>query len=81
MNQMTDLANLRSPYGRAESQYEVEFEAENGALWGYFNPAGAPRFSLGLLADIRAHDSALQTNNGHVLHEGAMHKVDYYVAA
>ncbi len=81
MNQMTDIANLRAPYGCGGSQYEVEFDPANETLWGYFNPVGAPRFSLGLLADIRAHDGALQTNNGHVLHEGAMHKVNYYVAA
>jgi DSF synthase len=81
MNQMTDFANLRAPYGRVDSEYEVEFEAQTGTLWGYFNPVGAPRFSLSLLADIRAHDSALQSNDGHVLHGGAMHKANYYVAA
>jgi DSF synthase len=81
MNQMTELANLRSPYGRNASEYESEFDPDTGTIWGYFNPSGAPRFSLSLLADIRAHDTALQTNNGHLLHEGAMHKANYYVAA
>ena len=81
MNTMTEIANLISPERRTDSQYEVEFDPETGTLWGYFNPAGTPRFSLALLADIRAHDSALQTNNGHVLQDGAMHRVECYVAA
>jgi DSF synthase len=81
MNQMTEIANLRSPYGRTDSEYESEFDPDTGTIWGYFNPGGPPRFSLSLLADIRAHDSALQANNGHVLHEGAMYKANYYVAA
>ena len=81
MNTMTDIPNLGSSERRPDSQYEAEFDPEMGTLWGYFNPAGAPRFNLALLADIRAHDSALQSNNGHVLHEGAMRKADYYVAA
>ncbi|MCC6473583.1 MAG: crotonase/enoyl-CoA hydratase family protein [Burkholderiales bacterium] len=66
---------------RKTSQFAVEFESATGTLWGYFEPIGNPCFSLGLLADIRTHDSALQVHNGHVLHEGAMHKVHYYVAA
>jgi len=81
MNALTEIANLRTSYGRPNSEYEVDFEPDTGTVWGYFNPVGAPRFSLSLLADIRAHDSALQSNNGHVLHEGAMHKANYYVAA
>jgi DSF synthase len=81
MNQMTGINNLRSPYGRASSQYEVEFDPVSGTIWGFFNPRGTPCFSLSLLADIRAHDSALQANNGHVFHQGAMHKAHYYVAA
>ena len=79
MNQMTDIAQLRSRGG--SSQYDVEFDPGSGTLWGFFNPGGAPCFNLGLLADIRAHDSALQANNGYVLHQGSMHKVHYYVAA
>lgn len=81
MNQMTEIANLRSPCGRSNSQYEVEFDPTTGTLWGYFSPRGTPCFSLGLLADIRAHDSTLQANKGQVLFEGSMHKTHYYVAA
>ena len=81
MKPLTELASLRATHGREENEYESAFEPETATLWGYFNPQGAPRFSLSLLADIRAHDSALQAANGHVLHEGAMHKVNYYVAA
>jgi DSF synthase len=81
MNQMTEIAHLREPYGRSASQYEVEFDPGTGTIWGFFNPRGTPCFNLGLLADIRAHDSALQANNGHVLYDGAMHEAHYYVAA
>jgi DSF synthase len=79
MNAMTDVAHLRLPYGRVGSQYEVEFDPEYGTLWGFFNPSGTPCFSLGLLNDIRAHDSTLQLNSGKVLFEGEMHDANYYV--
>ncbi len=80
MNQMTELKNLRSSYGRTNSQYEVEFDPTTGTIWGYFNPRGTACFSLGLLNDIRSHDSLLQTNQGRVMHEGALHRAHYYVA-
>ncbi|MCC6609590.1 MAG: crotonase/enoyl-CoA hydratase family protein [Burkholderiales bacterium] len=79
MNAMTDVANLRLPFGDAASQYQVEFDPEYGTLWGYFNPRGTPCFSLSLLSDIRAHDSVLALNRGKVLFEGAMHPANYYV--
>ena len=81
MQQSTKVVPVRAANDQPTSQYEVEFDDSTGTLWGYFAPRGTPCFSLGLLADIRAHDSALQARNGHVLHEGSMHKVHYYVAA
>jgi len=83
MNAIADIANitkLRTAYGRKNSQYEVEFDPETGTIWGFFNPRGTPCFSLGLLADIRAHDSTLEANKGQVVHEGCLHKANYYVA-
>ncbi|MGB8433597.1 MAG: crotonase/enoyl-CoA hydratase family protein [Burkholderiales bacterium] len=79
MNAITDIANLRLPYGRASSQYEVEFDPEYGTLWGFFKPSSTPCFSLSLLSDIRAHDSTLELNGGKVLFEDALHAVNYYV--
>jgi DSF synthase len=81
MNQMTELSNLRFPYGRTGSNYEVEFDPTTGTVWGYFNPKGTPCFSLGLLADIRAHDRELEANGGLVHLGGETFKADYYVAA
>lgn len=80
MNAMTEIANLRTSCGRRNSQYEIEFDPETGTIWGFFNPRGTPCFSLGLLSDIRAHDSTLEANKGQVMHEGRLHKASYYVA-
>ena len=81
MNQMTEIANLRFPCNRQGSNYDVEFDPTTGTIWGFFNPKGAPNFSLGLLADIRAHDSTLEKNRGTVEFSGEMVKANYYVAA
>src|SRR3990172_5649693 len=59
MQQAAKTAAVIAANDRLNSQYEVEFDASTGTLWGYFNPNGNPCFSLGLQADIRAHDSAL----------------------
>ena len=80
MNAMTEIANLRSPYGLKGSQFEVEFDPEHAVIWGMFNPRGTPCFSIGLLNDIRAHDSLLEANRGSLLYEGTMHRAHYYVA-
>lgn len=81
MNQMTEVANLCTPYGRRGSQFEVEYHPEHATIWGRFNPRGTPCFSLGLLNDIRHHDEALEINAGNVLFEGAVRPVHYYVVA
>ena len=38
MSNLHDTVGLCIPYGRANSQYETEFEPATGTLWGYFNP-------------------------------------------
>jgi DSF synthase len=81
MNQMTEIANLRLPCSGENSNYDVEFDPTTGTIWGFFNPKGTPNFSLGLLADIRAHDSALEKNHGTVQFAGEMVNANYYVAA
>ena len=81
MNQMTEIANLRFPCSRENSNYDVEFDPTTGTIWGFFNPKGTPNFSLGLLADIRSHDSALEKNHGTVQFSGEMVNANYYVAA
>ena len=79
MSNLRDALGLRAPYGKTNTQFETEFDPASGTVWGFFNPGGNACFSLGLLKDIRTHDGALETNAGHVLFEGAMHKANYYV--
>src|SRR6185295_10884329 len=80
MREVAFLRNgLRTPYGKTNTQFDSEFDPSTGTIWGYFNPRGTPCFSLGLLKDIRVHDSLLETNAGHVQFEGAMHEANFYV--
>jgi DSF synthase len=79
MSNMNDVVGLRVPYSKAGSQYFTEFEPATGTVWGYFNPKGTPCFSLGLLKDIRNHDSALAVNGGYVDVGGVPSKARYYV--
>ena len=81
MSNLRDAIGLCLPYGKTNSQYETEFEPATGTVWGYFNPRGTACFSLGLLKDIRAHDSALAVNGGQVEVAGQLSKVSHYVLA
>lgn len=79
MSNMSDVAGLRVSYGRAGSQFDTEFEPLTRTIWGYMNPRGNACFNLGLLKDIRAHDSNLAVNGGSVEIGGNQCKADYYV--
>jgi DSF synthase len=79
MSNMRDALGLRVPYGRATSQYLTEYDPATSTVWGYFNPKGTPCFSLGLLKDIRLHDSALAVNGGQVEVGGEQRQAHYYV--
>jgi len=79
MSNMSDVAGLRVSYGRAGSQFDTEFEPMTRTIWGYMNPRGNACFNLGLLKDIRAHDSNLAVNGGRVEIAGELSKADYYV--
>jgi DSF synthase len=82
MSNMRDAVGLCLPYGKANSQYDTQFEPATGTVWGYFNPKdGVPCYSLGLLKDILEHDQELVKNGAKVEVEGAMHEVNYYVTA
>ncbi len=80
---LSEIVNLefpqKSPYGPRQPQFDVEFDPETGTIWAWFNCAGNPCFSLGLLNDIRAHDSMLEAYKGAVPHNGSLHKAHYYV--
>lgn len=79
MSNLCDAIGLRVTYGNAESQYQTEFEPATGTIWGYFHPRATPCFSLGLLRDIRQHDSALVANGGRVDVRGDLFPAKYYV--
>jgi len=79
MSNLNDAIGLRIRYGTTHAQYETEYEPASGTIWGYFNPRGRPCFSLGLLRDIRLHDSALAVNGGKVEIEGDLHSPKFYV--
>jgi DSF synthase len=78
MSNLRDAMGLCLPYGRANSQYETQYEPALGAVCGHFRPRGTPCFSLGLLKDIRAHDQALASRGG-VEIDGQVRPVQYYV--
>jgi len=79
MSNLRDAVGLCMPYGKANSQFDAEFEPATGTIWGYMNPRGTPCFNLGLLKDIREHDAALERNGGRVLAEDTWHDARYYV--
>lgn len=79
MSNMRDAMGLCLPYGRANSQYQTEFEPASGTIWGYFNPRGTACYSLGLLKDIRLHDEILSANGGKVDVMGELQAANYYV--
>jgi DSF synthase len=82
MSNLRDAMGLCIPYGKADSQYQTEFEPATGTLWGYFNPKdGTPCYSLGLLNDILEHDQQLVANRCHIDVEGVPYAVNHYVTA
>jgi DSF synthase len=82
MSNLRDTVGLCIPYGKANSQFETEFEPASATLWGYFNPKeGAPCFSLGLLKDITAHEEAFAASRGRLQLDGESFSVNHYVIA
>ena len=82
MSNLRDTVGLCIPYGRANSQYETEFEPATATLWGYFNfREGAPCFSVPLLRDIAAHEEAFVANGARVQLGTESHEVSHYVLA
>jgi DSF synthase len=81
VSNLHDTLGLCVPYGPSGSQYQTEFEPATSTIWGYFNPRGTACFSLGLLKDIRMHDSGLAVNGGCVEVGGQLSKANFYVLA
>lgn len=84
MSNMRDVAflnsGLRAYSGKHYDQLQFEFEPATGTLWGFMNQVGTPCYNLGLLNAARAHGADLSASGGHIDFEGALQKVNYFVA-
>jgi len=81
MSNMYDAMGLCIPYGRADCEYQTEFEPALGAVWARFNPKGVACYSPGLLKAMCAHDAQLTADGGRVEVDGELRQVNYYVTA
>ena len=82
------MSNLRRrhgtvpAYGKANSQYETEFEPGTGTIWGYFNPRGEPVLQpRPAEGHRRARRAARRRQGGAVEVDGQLYQVSYYVLA
>ena len=81
MNAPVDFKAIEGMFKREYEQVEVKFEPEHAVAWTYLNPMGAPCFNLGILEELRAHDEAIESSGGRLLHEGDLRQIRYYVVA
>lgn len=81
MNASVDIAAIAGLFNRKYRQIEVRFDPEKAVAWTYMNPSGVPCFSRDLLNELRAHDAAIESSGGCLLHNGELRQIRYYVAA
>ena len=81
MNAPVDFNVIEGMFRRQYRQIEVRFDPEHATTWTYLKPSGAPCFNLGMLEELRAHDSAIESCGGRVLYKGDLHQIHYYVGA
>jgi DSF synthase len=79
MNAPVDFKAMEGMFQRKYQQIEVRFDPEHAVAWTYMRPIGAPCFNLGMLEELRAHDSAIESCGGRVLYGGKLHQIHYYV--
>jgi DSF synthase len=79
MNARVDFQLTPSLFEKKYEQIETQFDPELGIAWTYMNPIGAPCFNLGMLEELRAHDSAIEASRGCSLYQGEPHQIHYYV--
>jgi len=79
MNAPVDFNVIEGMFRRQYKQIEVRFDPEHATAWTYMKPSGAPCFNLGMLEELRAHDSAIESCGGRVLYKGDLHQIHYYV--
>ena len=81
MNAPVDIKAMEAMFQRKYRQIEVRFDPEHAVAWTYLNPSGVPCFNLGILDELRAHDSAIEASGGRLFDRGELHQVRYYVVA
>src|SRR5256886_17262599 len=81
MNAPVDFNVIEGMFRRQYKQLEVRFDPEHATAWTYLKPSGAPCFNLGMLEELRAHDSTIESCGGRVLYKGDLHQIHYYVGA
>ena len=79
MNAPVDFRAIEGMFKYHYKQIEVRFDPEYAIAWTYMKPTGAPCFNLGMLEELRAHDSAIESCGGRVLHKGQLQQIRYYV--
>ena len=79
MNAPVDFKAIEGMFQRQYSQIEVRFDPEEAVAWTYMKPTGAPCFNFGMLEELRAHDSTIESNGGRVMYKGELHQIHYYV--
>ncbi len=79
MNAPVDFKAIEGMFQREYRQIEVRFDPEQAVAWTYMKPTGAPCFNFGMLEELRAHDSSIESNGGRLLYEGELHQIHYYV--
>jgi DSF synthase len=87
MNAMTELKNLRFPFGTIYPdelklrQLDIEYDPETRAIWTYMKPSGTACFNLGLLQDFRSHDKAIENSQNKAFHHEEFSGIDYVITA
>ena len=82
MNAPVELKAIEGMFKRDYyKQIEVRFDPEHAIAWTYMKPSGAPCFNLGMLEELRGHDSAIEANGGRLLYKGDLRQIRYHVGA
>jgi len=79
MNAPIDINAMQGLFQRKFDQIDVRFDPEHAVAWTYMRPLEAPCFNLGMLEELRAHESAIEACGGLVLHKGELHQIQYLV--
>src|SRR2546421_11426631 len=79
MNAPVDFNVIEGMFRRQYKQIEVRFDPEHATAWTYMKPSGAPCFNLGMLEELRAHDSAIESCGGRAPDKGDPPQSHYYV--